>query len=670
MFIERIAHPQSFFSCVGLFPYSGLLLDLRNQTTALYLAKMWGVCIMVKAEPEIISSGDDDKLTTQKSNLWFLDRLIPNEILEGDVQDLRRSQLLVGVSLGLATMGFLLPFTTDQSLASFVLVSILIVSCLHLFNIVLLRITGSHLLPSRLMTLYFFVAIGLNSLSTGGLYSVIFSWNIYVLLFAIFLVGLRWGAICTALVLLEIVALLMMELYQINSPMAVKLTQLDTAQSLGFFALFGFLTGWLYNASWRRANDQLKYSIKENRRIAMARDVAELANKTKSEFLATMSHELRTPLNAIIGYSELLQEDAVELEVEEMLPDLEKVNSAGGHLLELINAILDLGEIEKERLSFAMERFSIKDLLEELADSADALVRKNNNTLTLEIAEAIPELHSDRSRVRQCIWNLVSNACKFTQNGKISIQAREILAESGRAIQIQVHDTGIGMDKEQQKELFQTFTQADGSTTREYGGIGLGLAISQKLCQMLGGDIQLESEKGVGSVFSIHFPFEAPLESAQFELSDNFLMLQALRTQTPKEEAHQEEKQVVLVIDDDPTALDLMTRLLTKAGFSVATASDGRTGVAIAKSIEALAIILDINMPGMDGLEVLQALRETPNLEETPILVVSIRDDLSEAYEHGASACLTKPVENQKVVELILKYAGESNSPNAVSLNA
>ena len=218
-----------------------------------------------------------------------------------------------------------------------------------------------------------------------------------------------------------------------------------------------------------------------------SKTLAESANKAKSNFLANMSHELRTPLNAILGYSEMLQEEAQDLGHVDYIADLEKINNSGNHLLELINEILDLSKIESGKMNLFIEKINIKTLIDDVRRTVEPLVRKNNNTLHINIDDSVDVMHSDLTKTKQLLLNLLSNASKFTENGDIYLDLESDLIENKYYIKFIIHDTGIGIKTEQMKNLFKEFSQADNSTTRKYGGTGLGLVLCKKFCEMMGG---------------------------------------------------------------------------------------------------------------------------------------------------------------------------------------
>ncbi len=262
-------------------------------------------------------------------------------------------------------------------------------------------------------------------------------------------------------------------------------------------------------ALFRESQRERQRLSAENER---ARGEAERANQVKSEFLANMSHELRTPLNAIIGYSQILQEDAEDEGNAGAVADLKKIESAGNHLLGLINDILDLSKVEAGRMEIFIEPIEVQALAEDVRLMVEPLAAKNANNVTVTCTPNVGTLHCDVTKLRQSLLNLLSNACKFTSAGKVSLD----IQRDGANVLFAVSDTGIGMTEAQQARLFQAFQQADNSTTRKYGGTGLGLVITRSFARMLGGDVTVRSTPGEGSVFTLTLP-DAPPATAEPE---------------------------------------------------------------------------------------------------------------------------------------------------------
>ena len=410
----------------------------------------------------------------------------------------------------------------------------------------------------------------------------------------------------------------------------------------------------------RAAEGELRLRGEE---IERAREAAEEANRAKSRFLANMSHELRTPLNAIIGYSEMLREAADESGHKDFVPDLQKIQTAGRHLLALINDILDLSKVEAGKMTLYLETFDVAGLVREVAMTIQPLVQKNQNTLEVEASDGLGLMHADVTKVRQCLFNLLSNACKFTERGTIRLRGtREPLAGRDR-MRFEVSDSGIGMTPEQMDNLFEAFAQADASTARKYGGTGLGLALSRHFCRRMGGDITVSSVPGKGSTFTMEVPAEvidaAPAGSAPISSApapSETAVVDTAYDDTP-----------VLVIDDDPDVRQLLERYLSGEGFRVATAAGGEEGLRIAREVQPRAITLDVMMPGMDGWSVLSELKKDPQLAQIPVLLCTILDDKHLGFALGASEFLTKPVDRGRLVALLRKHA-HGHSPRKVLL--
>ncbi|HEV8721597.1 MAG TPA: response regulator [Candidatus Binatia bacterium] len=374
----------------------------------------------------------------------------------------------------------------------------------------------------------------------------------------------------------------------------------------------------------------------------------EAASRYKSEFLANMSHELRTPLNAVIGYSEMLQEEAEDLGQETFIPDLQKIHGAGKHLMSLINNVLDLSKIEAGKMDLYLENFEVVPMVQEVVATVKPLVEKNANTIQVNCAEGLGGMRADLTKVRQMLFNLLSNACKFTERGTIALLIDRARVDSGDWINFRVSDTGIGMSPEQISKLFQAFTQADTSTTRKYGGTGLGLAISQKFCQLMGGEITVKSSPGQGSTFTIRVPAEV-FESKVSQMP----LLKELAPITPEAP---EGAPTVLVIDDDPTVHDLMHRFLSKEGLQMIAAMSGEEGIRLARELHPVVITLDVLMPGMDGWAVLTALKADPVLSEIPVIMLSIMDEKNMGYALGAADYLTKPIDWERLAVVLERY--------------
>ena len=380
-----------------------------------------------------------------------------------------------------------------------------------------------------------------------------------------------------------------------------------------------------------------------------AKTTAEEANRAKSAFLANMSHELRTPLNAIIGYSEMLQEDAQDLGEKHFVADLQKIHSAGKHLLGLINDVLDISKIEAGKMDLFLETIDVPAMVQDVVNTIKPLVQKNGNSLTVDCADNLGPMRADATKVRQALFNLLSNACKFTDKGTISLRvSRERNTRAGH-FTFRVSDTGIGMTQEQLSKLFKAFTQADASTTRKYGGSGLGLAITRHFCQMMGGEVTVESEVGKGSAFIVKLP--AVVISPKPEKHESAQVIKAQRVSEAPPGAS-----TILVIDDDPTVHDLMRRFLTKEGFRVAIAPGGKEGIQLAKELKPDLITLDVLMAETDGWSVLTTLKADPDTADIPVIILTMFDDKEMGFALGASDYMTKPINRDRLVTVLRKH--------------
>ena len=378
--------------------------------------------------------------------------------------------------------------------------------------------------------------------------------------------------------------------------------------------------------------------------LRAAREAAEAASVSKSQFLASMSHELRTPLNAIIGYSEILKEEAEDDGRATDVADIDRVLTAARQLLHLINDILDLSKIEAGRTDVAASEFDIGKLINEAAAIVRPTAEKNGNALKIELADGLGAGSTDAFKLNQCLLNLLANAAKFTQHGDVTVRAKRDCAAGGDWIEIAVSDTGIGMTAEQMERLFNAFVQADASTARRYGGTGLGLAITRKTMQLLGGDVSVSSRAGEGSTFTLRFPAHLPAAAAspRFDLED-------LRADGAQ--------RIVLIIDDEESARDLAARSLARLGFDVRGASSGGEGLRLAAELKPNLIVLDINLPDITGWDVIEGLAASRETVGTPIIVHSVDDDRQRALALGACDLLVKPADRDVLAAAALRFA-------------
>ena len=425
-----------------------------------------------------------------------------------------------------------------------------------------------------------------------------------------------------------------------------------------------FFIGWLLASqayiqsklfvAGRKLLEAQKLTLEEkSAELEQARAAADTANQSKSIYLANMSHELRTPLNAIIGYSELLAEEAADNGHIELIPDLEKIHVAGKHLLGMINDVLDLSKIESGKMELSLEKLAVDTLLDGVIDTIEPLVHKQGNKLILDAGD-LGSMSTDVTKLRQILINLLGNASKFTQDGTIYLRARRESVGSRGWLVFSVEDTGIGITPAQQGKLFEPFAQAEASTRGKYGGTGLGLALSRRFAELLGGEIQLESVPGEGTTFTVRVPANG--RAPRGGPADGAPGANSAATSAPAAAAG-----TILIVDDDAAGSELIGRMLAREGFHTLPAADGEEGLRLARELHPDLILLDVMMPSADGWTVLSQLKADPGLADIPVVMISVTRDKALGFAVGAADYLVKPVERESLLRTVEKYLGLSS---------
>ena len=375
-----------------------------------------------------------------------------------------------------------------------------------------------------------------------------------------------------------------------------------------------------------------------------ARDEARDASDQKTKFFANMSHELRTPLNAILGYGEMLYEDCEDLGYDDLLPDLKKITSSGTHLLSLINNILDLSKIEAGKMELFVTSFEIENMVQTIKDVSEPLAAKNDNGFVINLDGAMGSMSQDETKLRQCLTNFLSNGFKFTKNGTVTLDVKARLEGDVEFVDFAVIDTGAGMSPEGVAKVFEEYTQAERSTSANYGGTGLGLPISKKFAEMMGGDVIVTSEEGVGSVFTMSVPRECP-EYNEDEVEGNVINLD-------------DQDNLVVLVDDDVAMHDLIKRTISKLNLTLLGATNSEKGMELIREVKPKLILLDVLMPGRDGWSLLKECKTDQELKDIPVIMISQLNQSNLASSLGANDYLTKPIDRTHFINTLKRILG------------
>jgi len=383
-----------------------------------------------------------------------------------------------------------------------------------------------------------------------------------------------------------------------------------------------------------------------------ARDEARDASDQKTKFFANMSHELRTPLNAILGYGEMLYEDCEDLGYDDLLPDLKKITSSGTHLLSLINNILDLSKIEAGKMELFVTNFEIENMIQTIKDVSEPLAAKNDNGFVINLDGAMGSMSQDETKLRQCLTNFLSNGFKFTKNGTVTLDVKSRIEGEVEFVDFAVIDTGAGMSPEGVAKVFEEYTQAERSTSANYGGTGLGLPISKKFAEIMGGDVVVTSEEGVGSVFTMSIPRVCP-EYNEDEVEGNVINLD-------------DQDNLVVLVDDDVAMHDLIKRTISKLNLTLLGATNSEKGMELIREVKPKLILLDVLMPGRDGWSLLKECKTDQELKDIPVIMISQLNQSNLASSLGANDYLTKPLDRTHFINTLKRILGNETQDKKV----
>jgi signal transduction histidine kinase/CheY-like chemotaxis protein len=520
----------------------------------------------------------------------------------------------------------------------------------------LLRLTGRYTVLSVLSVQNLTFAILWGCYHYGGVSSPFLPWLLTVPLLAFFYLGPAYNA---RLIVLGVVALNLLGFYVFYAlnqefPQHVPLSSLQgigIVSSLCAAVYVSMMAVYYANilASQAGLEAEVRRHLATAAELRRATTEAERAGRAKSEFLARMSHELRTPLNAVIGYSQMLLEAAHDGN-NQMAADLDKIHTAGQYLLNLITEVLDLSKIDAGRMELFREPIDIRALLIECSESQRGLAESNRNTMTVEFGDELGVVSCDVKKLKHAITNIVENAAKFTHGGRIVVAATRTFHGEEEQLVVSVRDSGLGIDSADMPKLFDVFTEATDSTPTKYGSAGLGLALSRKLTELMGGSISVESELGVGSCFTLTIPFS--LSNVDFNPADS--MAPSLAPMG------QQQQDLVLIIDDNPESLELTERILRKEGWRTLMARNAFEALDLARSAHPSLIFLDVLMPDMDGWELLRTLKSDPSLAACPVVMLSVIDNPERGLTLGAADHLTKPIDRDRLVSVLNRLAAQN----------